>query len=126
MCDGRWFTLLSLIILIVMLIIAYILYKNVVFSLNGEGVIELELNSKYIDNGVRAKVFRWDISKNVDVNSNLNMEVVGNYEYNYKLSFLGREYYLKRTINVIDNIPPVIELKGSKEIKLYVGDSYIE
>lgn len=40
-----------------MFVVTYILYNNVVFSLNGEEVIELELNGEYIDSGVNAKVF---------------------------------------------------------------------
>lgn len=44
MVKRLWkFSLLSLIVLIIMLVVTYILYNNVVFSLNGEEVVEYKI-----------------------------------------------------------------------------------
>lgn len=107
-----------------MLILIYIFTCNVIFELKGEKVIELEVFDSYDDKGVVATVFEHNISNRVETVSDLDTNVIGVYNINYTLSFLEHDYILNRTVKVIDNVSPVIELKGNSEIKLFVGDKY--
>lgn len=109
---------------IIILIGVYIFVNNVTFKLKGSNNIELELNETYSDEGFIAQVFKWDISNKVKTDNNLNNSIVGNYKTNYKLSFLGKNYYLVRNIKVIDKTIPTIKLNGKDEIKIYVGEKY--
>lgn len=109
---------------IIILIGVYVFVNNITFKLKGSNNIELELNETYSDEGFIAQVFKWDISNKVKTDNNLNNSIVGNYKTNYKLSFLGKNYYLVRNIKVIDKTIPTIKLNGKDEIKIYVGEKY--
>jgi len=111
---------------IIILIIVFVFTSNVNFKLNGINNQELILGDVYNEEGFTAKLFKWDISQNVEIHNNLTTNVLGEYRIDYKLSFLGHDYFLFRTIKVIDNISPTIELNGKGEIKLYIGEKYNE
>lgn len=119
------FFLLSIIGIILVTVI-FIFTSNVNFKLNGINNKELVLGDVYNEEGFTAKLFKWDISHNVEIYNNLNTNILGEYRIDYKLSFLGQDYVLFRTIKVIDNISPTIELNGKDEIKLYIGEKYNE
>lgn len=127
MLNKFWkFTLCIAIVGIIFLATIYILTNNVIFKLKGEELVKLQLNEAYVDNGIVATIFKYDISKYVKTSNNLDIEHIGTYNIKYNLNFIGHNYILNRSIEVIDSIPPTIELNGEKEIKLYVGDTYTE
>ena len=99
---------------------------KLVFQLKGEQHIILGLEDEYIEKGYIANSMQWDLGDRVSVEGNLNTHIVGSYCIEYKMSFLNREYSLKRTVDVIDAIAPTITLNGDSEIRLYVGDNYTE
>lgn len=127
MISKIWkFSFLLSIIGVIILTIVYFSINNITFKVKGSADIELELNEIYIDEGVIAKVFKWDISHKVKFDNNLNTSIIGLYKINYKLSFLGHNYYLVRNIKVIDKTKPNIKLNGKDEITIYVGEKYID
>ena len=120
------FTLCISIVGIIFLTTIYILTSNVIFQLKGEKLVKLQLNESYVDNGIVATIFKYDISKYVKTSNDLDIKHIGLYSIKYSLNFIGHNYILTRNIEVIDSIPPTIKLNGEKEIKLYVGDTYTE
>lgn len=111
---------------IIFISVIFIFKMNVVFKLKGDNKLYLNLNETYIEYGYIASIFNYDISKKVKIFNNLNTSIVGNYNINYSLKFLWHKYLLRREINVVDNTPPSIELNGDDEIKIYVGDTFID
>lgn len=103
-----------------------VLKENLSFELLGQKSVILGVGDVYNDSGYNAHVFDWDINDKVQVESNLDTEVIGDYHIEYILPFFNEEYSLKRSIEVVDNIPPTIELVGDSEIKLYTNDEYHE
>ena len=103
-----------------------VLKENLSFELLGQKSVILGVGDVYNDSGYNAHVFDWDINGKVQVDSNLDTEVIGDYHIKYILPFFNEEYHLERNIEVVDNIPPTIELVGDSEIKLYTNDEYHE
>lgn len=111
---------------IVIFIVYVIINNNVVFYLNGNSTYIVKVNSKYNDLGFVAKVFNKDLQSLVNITGNVDTTKTGEYLISYNLNFLGKNYYLDRKINVVDNQEPDIILNGDKEINIYIGDEYEE
>ncbi len=81
--------------------------------LTGNGVITVNVNSKYQDQGIKIDSFKE--LKNVKAIDNVDTSRLGTYkvEYIYKDSFF--KYYLQRKVRVEDLEAPVITLKGNKK-----------
>ena len=111
---------------IVIFIVYVIINNNVVFYLNGNSTYIVKVNSKYNDLGFVAKVFNKDLQSLVNITGKVDTTKTGEYLISYNLNFLGKNYYLDRKINVVDNQKPDIILNGDKEINIYIGDEYEE
>lgn len=85
------------------LIVVFTINQNLVFELNGEDNVTIRINTKYIDEGVTARVFKTDLSKHVQVKDKVDYSKVGTYSINYYLTYLGRIEMRTRTINIVDD-----------------------
>lgn len=104
----------------------YFVSRNIIFNLKGSQSVQIELNNNYIEPGVIAKFYKYNLNKYVNTKSNLDASKTGTYYVRYNLRFLGHSLYLEREINVIDKITPYINLNGDSTVMLYVGDEYNE
>lgn len=123
----KWYVKLS--ILLISLITSFILILNKVkvsFALNGEDTLLINYGQLYIESGFEANVFNHNLNDKVEVTTDLNVSVLGEYNINYNLSYLDKEYNLVRKVKVVDNEKPMITLNGEKDITLYVNDVYKE
>jgi len=68
--------------------------------LSGKEVISLKLGSNYKENGFKATCGKKNISNKVKVANNLNINVAGNYEIIYSVSYNGMKAIGKRFIKV--------------------------
>ena len=98
--------------------------NDINLALNGESNITINLNDEYYDQGVTATFRDENISNLVKVENNLDNTKVGSFEIIYKINYKEKSKELKRTINVIDNITPVITLKGKGEVTIYLNTKY--
>lgn len=127
MLNKFWkYTLFITVVGIVLLVITYVFVNKTIFKLNGDKVVKLQLNQSYSDAGATATVFKWNISKKIKTYNDIDTTKIGTYNVVYTLNFLGHDYTLNRKVQVIDDIPPIIKLNGDPEIKIYVGDNYVE
>ena len=95
-------TILSL-VCICALVVVFTVNQNIIFELNGEDNITIEVNSSYIDEGVTARVFKNDLSNYVQIKNKVDYHKVGTYSINYYLTYAGKVYMLTRMVNVIDD-----------------------
>lgn len=123
----KWYIKLS--ILFVSLILGFILIimnSRVSFALNGENVLSINYGEDYIEDGFTANILNHDLNDKVEVTTNLDVSRLGEYNINYNLKYLNKDYNLVRKVMIIDNEKPMIKLNGEKEITLYVNDEYKE
>lgn len=95
-------------------------------SLLGDRIVTIKLNEEYKDKGIKATYHGKDISKEVKIKGNINNEKIGNYKVTYIIKKGIFEIEKTRTVKVIDDIEPVIELTGEREIVLCPGKKYDE
>ncbi|MBQ7137155.1 MAG: DUF5011 domain-containing protein [Bacilli bacterium] len=95
-------------------------------KLLGDRIITIKLKEEYYDKGIKATYQGKDISKQVKVKDNINSEKVGTYKVTYTIKKGLFEVKKTRTVKVIDDTKPVIELVGEKEIVMCPGKTFDE
>ena len=100
--------------LILTLTIIFVLGLIVVFfpriKLVDSDEITIVYNDNYVEPGYKGYVFNKDISKNIDVVSNIDNGIIGEYEVNYYINLFGARVRKTRKVNIVDNISPSIKI----------------
>ena len=123
----KWYVKLSILLISLILIIIIALFNTKVsFALNGEDTLLINYGQLYVESGFEANVFNHNLSDKVEVTTDLDVSVLGEYNINYNLNYFNKEYNLVRKVKVVDNEKPMITLNGEKDIILYVNDVYKE
>ena len=123
----KWYVKLSILLIsLILIVIITLLNTKVSFALNGDDTLLINYGQLYVESGFKANVFNHNLSDKVEVTTDLDVSVLGEYNINYNLSYLNKEYNLVRKVKVIDNEKPMITLNGEKDITLYVNDVYKE
>ena len=99
-----------------------------IITLNDNETIELIVNNDYTELGATAcDNVDGDLSNEVIIENNIDNKKIGEYQVTYKVKDKSNnESQVIRTVKVIDNIAPSINLKGSKKITVKVNGSYDE
>ncbi|MBQ1373360.1 DUF5011 domain-containing protein [Candidatus Saccharibacteria bacterium] len=108
------------------IVIISILKNNLVFELQGQENIVLELEEPYEEPGYTAYTTNTDLSERVQVDNTVDVSIIGEYDIIYTLIFLNQTHQLHRHVEVIDTTPPTIALNGDNEVRLYMDDEYTE
>ena len=72
--------------------------KYLKISLNGDKEVVLKYNSEYQDLGAVAHYKDKDITKDIKVNNDLDLEHIGTYSYTYKIKYKSQVREIKRII----------------------------
>ena len=100
---------------------------NVVFNLNGENNITIEVGTEYEDIGATLIVDTIDKTNEIKVDSsNLDTNVLGESLIKYYYVLDKKEYSIIRTIIVVDTTNPEIKLNGNNSITILRGEEYNE
>ena len=101
-------------------------------ELSGEKEIIISYGNDYQENGYKAlDNYDGELTDKVKINNNLDTKKIGEYNIIYTVSdSSNNKTEDKRVIKVVDNIAPVITLKGSKHIVVkqkgnYTDDGYV-
>jgi len=102
--------------------------EDVDFSLNEVDYNTILVNDEYEEKGASLFINGVDVSSDITIDSsNLDTSKIGTYNIVYTYSSGKNQVYtFYRTINVIDNEPPVINLNGSLVYTMLVNDVYNE
>lgn len=112
------FIVMFLLIIFLILSLTGILSPKLVFELNGSNHVTHNLNDEYKDLGVTLKKGNTDLSSEVVVNNNVDVNNVGNYvvTYSYHDQVLTRYVDVKKISS--------FELNGDNEIYLLINGTY--
>lgn len=115
------------IISLVLIVVGIIIYSanNVDYYLviNGADNISIYLNNEYSELGYTAYDSKGnDLTSRVVVKSNLNTNVVGDYQISYTIGNIVKVRY----VSVIEGGKTELKLKGEDRVYLLVGSSYTE
>ena len=121
-------TLIIAIIVLILLKLVNVAKADAEFFLVGEGNVNLEVGNEYQENGFSAKCNQKEVNDKVEVISNIDTDVVGDYEilYNLKIDYLGINQTLSRQVSIIDTTKRDLIINSKKEKTIYIGDKYSE
>lgn len=119
------YMLIILVALILSMCIYFISLSPNIVLIGNENLV-LEVNSQYEELGYNANYFDKDITNKVKINSNLNINKIGNYKIEYSINYKGRNKKVIRNIEVKDTTRPTIELIGDIEIYICSNKKYEE
>ena len=100
--------------------------KYLSIKLVGDKEITIDYGEEYKDKGAKAYYKKNNISKDIEVDNNLDLAKLGSYKYTYSIKHKKQFKEIDRVVNIVDNDNPTIELIGDANINLYVGDKYEE
>ncbi len=117
------YTFLSIVSLFVLTILVLYVKDQNSLRLKGSRTVTLNLLEEYIEDGVLYK--DQDVTKEVTIDSNVDLEKVGNYQivYTYQTS-KGHKMKIVRRIIVKDLTLPTITLIGGNEIMVVKGEAF--
>lgn len=112
------------VVLILTGIVMYNIYNvQYYLELNGEDNITIYLDHEYSEFGFNAYDSKGnDLTRDVIVDSNLNINKIGNYQISYTIGDVTKVRY----VNVIEGGKTELKLKGESTVYLLAGSSYTE
>ena len=100
--------------------------KYLKLELKGESEVVIKYNDEYEDPGAVASYKKEDLTKEIEINNNLDTKKVGEYTYTYKIKYKKQVKEIKRTIKVVDEDKPYLKLNGREEMSMVAGTQYKE
>ncbi len=91
-----------------------------------KGNITIKLDEEYQEPGYEGKNLFKNLKDEIDITNNINNKKIGQYQVNYKLNYLFYNINKKRIVKVIDDIAPIITLKGNKTVNVCPNKKYEE
>ncbi len=93
------------------------------FELIGPGTLYLDVDTDYVEYGIKVYSNGIDISDKVVIDNDMvNTSKLGEYNVKYQI---GDEYIYRKVI-IIDKVSPVIKLNGGNEVYILLGGKYEE
>lgn len=115
-----------IIIIFVLLVMAWLIFKKPSVSLIGDKVEKVSYKSEFIDSGITVKYHGKDITNTVVTTNNINTNELGEYKIEYKIPYMfGKYTYIRKAI-VVDDMAPEITLQGDEDCKVSYGTKFEE
>lgn len=115
---------ISITLLIIIVSIIYNTFPRL--QLNGSKNIEISYRDEYEEPGVIVKNATGNYMSKIKIDSNIDTNIIGNYYVDYSLKIGGKTLHVRRNVKVIDDIPPVIKLKGDQITEISINSEYKE
>jgi len=101
--------------------------ESLKFELIGPEILYVDVNSDYVEYGIKVLYNGLDISDKVIIDDSLiDTTKLGNYRVKYSIDISDNLEHVYREVRVIDKSSPVISLKGDDKLYILLGGNYIE
>lgn len=100
--------------------------EEVTLELNGAESISINYASEFSDPGAKALYMGLDVSKHLQVRTDLDIYTTGTYYYEYYIELSGTEHKVSREVKVLKDYGISFELIGSKKVTLDYAGAYQE
>lgn len=110
-CGNKYRGIILAFLVILVLTLIVIFFPRIVLKGNIEHVIAY--NENYVEPGYNGYSFNKDISKDIQVVSNIKHGVVGDYEVSYYIDLFGSKVRKIRKVKIIDNVSPLINVDNA-------------
>jgi len=119
-------TIIFLIAVITIIILSIIYNTFPRLQLNGSKTITLSYRDKYDETGVIIKNASEKYMNKIKIENNIDHTTIGTYHIDYSLKISGRKLHVRRNVKIIDDVEPIITLKGNQIIEMSINSEYKE
>ena len=133
MRKKRVFWLIIIIISIIIIVFLWLFMfsnkykiKDLKLKVNGQKNIQLEYGDEYNDMGAVAYYKDINLTKNIKINTNIDLKKIGKYYYKYTIKYKNLKKESTRNIIIKDSKKPEIILNGQSPITIYQNSNYEE
>ncbi len=120
-------TIIFIIISLIAVITISVIYNTFPrLQLNGSKNMIISYRDKYEEPGVIVKNANSNYISKVKIDGNINSKKIGNYYIDYSLKIGKKTLHVRRNVKVIDDIAPIIKLKGNQIIETSINKQYEE
>ena len=118
--------IIPIVILLLLAVAAVVFYMLTTprITLNGDSEMEVTMADGYTEPGATAKFSFRDITKHIEIDSQVNDGKVGTYTVTYTVNYLKKTATAERTVNVVDREPPEITLTEGDRISIRSGQEF--
>ncbi len=114
-------------ILFIVIFVVSVLYNTLPrLELNGSKNMVISYRDTYHEAGVIVKNANDDYVSKVKIDSNVDTKVIGSYYVDYSLKIGRKTLRVRRNVRVVDDVSPVIKLKGEQIVQVSLNDVYEE
>lgn len=110
---------------LIILVVIYFVFSPKI-DLKGESVIKLSYQDHYEEKGATAKFLGKDVTSDIKRAGKVEENKVGEYKITYTVHRFLYHTTKTRTVKIVDEKKPTIELKGKKKISICPGKKYKE
>lgn len=115
----------SIFLIGLLLSVYYFIFKPQI-TLLGDEIIYVTINNQYSEPGVKAHNLKDDLTGKVNIIGEVNPNKLGTYHLTYKVTSNFLNTKVVRTVKVIDDIKPVINLQGDLDVIICPNIDYVE
>ena len=116
---------LTIVFILSIMMFALAIFVSNIIDLNGDKVVYLALDNEYHEKGFNIKYLN-DDSFDVKITGDVDNTKVGEYKIKYETDVFGIKIKNYRTVEVVDEEAPTIELENGSDIKICAKDKYVE
>ena len=93
-------------------------------ELKGKNNVTIKYGEEFKDPGATASYDDKDLTKDIKISKNLDLTHIGIYGFEYKIKYKKQEKEVKRTVTIIDDVPPEIKLNGREKYVIATGREF--
>lgn len=117
---------IAIVVEIILITTTIVIYNPFLkLQLIGNAIVKISIGDKYVDKGVKASYLKEDLTKDVKISNNVDVNKIGEYKIVYTLKKGKSTREIVRTVIVADLISPEITLKGGETVST-CGKEYVE
>ena len=118
---------LSILLILLVIVVGVLVYIDITpqFKVDKKE-ISVDVYTDYLYNNYIANKMGQDLSDKVVVDGIVDTNTIGTYPIIYKLQYDNYHKEIKVNVNVVDQVSPIINLKGEKKYKVCKVDKYNE
>lgn len=120
------YKIIPFLLIIIVTIISVIYNTFPRLQLNGLQNMTLSYRDQYQEPGVIVKNATGNYMSKIKIDSNIDTTKTGNYYIDYSLKLKGRTLHVRRNVKIIDDVAPVIKLKGNQILEMSIKTEYKE
>lgn len=123
-----------LIILLISLVTIIFIFRNdkgeIHLKVESEDIVTVNINDKFMQPEATASYCKGskclDITSFITIDNDIDTTKIGNYTITYKLDYKNMSDSISIKVKVIDNIAPIITLKGNTSVSIALNETYKE